>query len=125
MPWIDAKFAIDANSSGEISHEQRLSAPASGRLRRYKIKTTAGCHNRSHTIHVCITRVSDPRDKITIKVDVEDCTELKNEIDPPYRVRSGEEYDIRLTAIGFDPGEHIEGTAAVFYTLFVESNPAE
>ena len=41
------------------------------------------------------------------------------EIDPPCRIRR-EEYDARLTAIGFAADERVEGVAGVFYTFFFE-----
>jgi hypothetical protein len=119
MPWIDGEFTSNANADGLIRNEQRLSAPLSGKLKKYKIKTITGCQGRSHATHVLITRVNDPTDKLEINVDIKDCVELEREIDPPYRIRR-EEYEVRLTAIGFDPDERVEGVAGVFYGLFLE-----
>lgn len=122
MPWIEAEFTAEADANGEICNEERLSAPASGRLRNYKVKTTSGCRNRSHRTHLTITRVSDPADRIEINIEIGDCSDVEREIDPPYRFRSGEDYDVLLTAAGFDEGEHVEGTAGLYYTLFFKLN---
>jgi hypothetical protein len=61
--------------------------------------------------------VNDPSDKLEITIDVLDCAEYAGAIDPPYRVRMGQDYDITLFASGFDDSEHVEGTAGGFYTI--------
>ena len=119
MPWIDSEFTTNAQADGLLRYEQRLSAPLSGKLKKYKIHTRTGCHGRSHAAHVLLTRVNDPTDTLDITVDIQDCVALERAIDPPYRIRR-EAYEVRLTASGFEPDERVEGVAGVFYALFIE-----
>jgi hypothetical protein len=118
MPWIDGEFHAKANANGEVRHETRLSAPISGTVVKYKVKTTSGCEGRVHATVLTIARISDPGDRIEIHNSVPDCTEIEDEVKPNYRVRGGEQYDLALTATGFSNGEQVQGTAGVFYTLF-------
>lgn len=118
MPWIEADFATKATADGMINQKKRLKAPASGNLRKYKVKTTNGCKNRSHPTSLLVKRVSDSSDTLAINIDIADCTDYEKDIDHPYQVHAGEEYDISLTSKGFDNGEPVKGYAAVNYTLF-------
>lgn len=120
MPWIDAEFSADADSNGEFHHVDRVTAPVAGRILRYKVKTLSGCKNRTHNASLTISRVSDPNDTIEIKIDVEDCKEVERLISPPFRVRSGEVYEVKLSVNNFDGNEHVEGSGGVFYTLFFD-----
>jgi hypothetical protein len=120
MPWIDADFTTTADRSGVIQNQQTLTAPASGKLKSYRVKTTSGCAGRTHPTELTITRSDDPGDSRTITASVSDCTELENDIDPPYRVQSGKTYEVQLSSGRFSAGERIDGTAGVFYSLFLE-----
>ena len=118
MPWIDGEFHATANANGEVRHDARLSAPVSGRVLKYKVKSTSGCEGRVHATILMISRVSDPADRIEIRTSIPDCTEVEGDVMPNYRVQGGEQYDLALAATGFGNGEQLQGNASVFYTLF-------
>src|SRR5208283_2836966 len=85
MPWIDANFSADANSSGAILNTQQVSAPLSGTLSEYRVTTTTGCMGRAHDASLTVTRSDDPSDTLDISVTVPDCTEVDNPISPAYQ----------------------------------------
>jgi hypothetical protein len=117
MPWIDIDFDADADS-GEIRSSKTVSAPLSGRIRKYKLETSTGCEDRVHKTKLTITRVREPDDQLEIDIDVKDCLEIDGVIDPPYRVRAGEDYHVSLLSTGFKENEHVEGSASLYYTFF-------
>jgi hypothetical protein len=68
-----------------------------------------------------ITRDDDPSDKIELIKQIADCVKLEEQLNPPFKVKSGKTYTITLYAKGFNPGEVVEGKAAVNYSLFLDA----
>lgn len=118
MPWVDGDFDTAANEHGTIHHEQRLSAPVSGKIIKYRAKTTTQCNGRAHETVLVIAKADDPNDRIEIRSNIRDCSETDGELDKAYRVEGGKDYDLVITSSGFSAGEQVQGVAGVFYSLF-------
>jgi hypothetical protein len=117
MPWIDKPFSVVADSNGNISVQQQISSPTSGKLKEYRITTTTGCNNRTHNLHLVVTNANDPTNSLPIDITISDCTNVDNQIQPAFTVKAST-YNITLNVDGFDPGEPVKGSAGVLYSLF-------
>jgi len=122
MPWLETEFRARVGPDGRFQGETEAEAPAGGKLREYKVKTTSGCGGRVHPTVLIIQREDNLGDKLELHTDLRDCEEHQADIDPPFQIRGGRRYIIRLTSEGFDPDEEIEGEAAVRYTFFLDAN---
>jgi hypothetical protein len=120
MPWVEAEFHANAAPDGVVSQNKRLTAPLSGILKKYKVKTTGGCQNRIHPTSLLVKRVSDPSDMIQINLNIADCTDYEQDVTPPFHVKGGQDYDITLVSKAFGSGELVSGSAGVYYTIWFE-----